>query len=437
MIKKIINTFDLDFKNLLSKSFSTTIVKIVGKFSGLVLSVLLARILGASDLGTINLANQIIAIVLVIAMLGMRIVLIRDVAINFGKGLYDKIAHLINSTYIANGLFAFFLSAIIFIFSDFIGSTIFSDDKLVYVLMIFAIAITPQIFTRIHSYCLLGVNKIWQSNLAEETLSSFFTLMLLALLYLLNINLSLINVAFTYVISRLIISLFLFLFWRKILKLKVYFTNNFLKYISKAGPFFIISLIGIIQARFDILIIGYFLSPSDIAVYVVIMTLALIPSFFLQVFESAASPKIAKFYNDNDLNKMAGLVQKISFILFIIGLLTTLMFVFFGKILLSIWGGEFVFASNLLIFLSLAQLFNMLSGISAMILVMSGQEKLRRNLAIITLILHLIFSVYLIKNYGMAGAVISNSIIAIIINIALIFLVKNKLNFWVFKFYKL
>jgi O-antigen/teichoic acid export membrane protein len=436
LYKNFKNKLDKDFENLLSKSIATTVVKLSGKVSGLILSILLARTLGASLLGTINLSNQIISVLLVIIMFGMRVLIVKNVAISNSNKDFKKLKNIIKTSYFFNGGLGFIITLLLLIFSNYIASYLFDDNYLNLVITIMCIAIVPQIFTRIHSYALLGLNKVWQSNLAEDTLSALLTLLILLLFMSMQFDISVITVAISYSISRIVLSVLMFFYWKRETSKWTVKANFDSKIIKQTFPFFIISLVGILQARFDIFVIGYFLDSKEIGLYTVAITLAMIPSFFLQILETASSPKIVELHNSKKNIEMQKLVQKVSLMLFGIGLLAFMFFVAFGKQLLSLWGGEFSSANIVLIVISFGQLFNMLSGPSAVVLVMTGLENLRKNLAIMTLCLNIIGSIILIKYYGLLGAAMSSTLIAIVLNVALIFYVKLKLNFWPIKFYK-
>ncbi len=66
-----------ELNSVIFKSLQTVIVKFSGRLSGLFLSIFLARMLGAEDLGIISFINQFLAIILVISMLGIRMVLVK------------------------------------------------------------------------------------------------------------------------------------------------------------------------------------------------------------------------------------------------------------------------------------------------------------------------------------------------------------------------
>ena len=437
MLKKIVSKIDLDFRNLLSKSFSTSVVKLAGKISGLILSIFLARTLGPALLGTINLSNQIIGLLLVITMLGMRIILIKNISILKSKKLFKEINKLVNTAYFINGGLGLIVTLLILYFSNFIGTYFFNEENLKIALSVMSIAVVPQILTRIHSYALLGLNKVWQSSIAEDTLSALFTLIVLVLLKVSGFQMNIKNICLAFVFSRILLSFLMFFYWSKQIKNNIKIKNLSFGIFKKSFPFFAISIIGVLQARFDIFVIGYYLTPTDIGVYTVAVTLAMIPNFFFPILESAASPKIAYFHAEKKIRQLSNIVQKTSILLFVIGVLVFLFYIFFGAYLLSIWGNEFIVAKNILIIISIGQLFNMLSGPSAMVLVMSGLENLRKNLAFITFMLNILFSIIFIKHYGLLGAAVSSALISLIVNISLIIMVRIKLKFWPIKFYNI
>ena len=93
-------------------SSASMLVKIIGMIVSLGVSVFLGRTLGAEGLGIINLANRIVSLLLVLAMLGMNYVLIKNISIGYERKDYQLIGDNLYTSSIINGFLGFLLSVI-------------------------------------------------------------------------------------------------------------------------------------------------------------------------------------------------------------------------------------------------------------------------------------------------------------------------------------
>lgn len=84
MIKKIknrISQLDENTSEVVIKSASSTIVKVIGMLIGLVVSISLGHLIGADGVGIIGLSNRIVSLLTVLALFGLPQVIVKKVAI--------------------------------------------------------------------------------------------------------------------------------------------------------------------------------------------------------------------------------------------------------------------------------------------------------------------------------------------------------------------
>ena len=175
---------------VLKKSSSSLLVKIGGLLLGIVLSIVVARLIGAKGIGIINLSNRIVNISLLFGLFGMQNIIVRSVASNKNQHNYSLISNLIHTSIISNGTLTVVISILLISLSGTISNGFFNEPNLKIPLQIALSAMTFQVISRIYSAGLVGLNKIWQSNLVEQALSLFVALVLLSLLLILNIEIN-------------------------------------------------------------------------------------------------------------------------------------------------------------------------------------------------------------------------------------------------------
>jgi O-antigen/teichoic acid export membrane protein len=426
MLKKITSKLDIHSLEVVKKSLSSIVVKALGVVFGLGLSIFLGRTIGAEGLGIINLSSRIVSIMILLGLFGMSKVIIKEVAIAHNKKDLDHIANVMHSAYWLNGLIIISLSILLILASPWLANSFFEEPKLTYPLIIAFVVMTPQVFSRIFSSGLIGLGKIWQSNLVDQALSVCLTSVLVCITWLFVQELSVNMVATCYAIGRVGVTISVGLYWKKIYKNNVSSKRIFEKLLKTAKPLFFISIASIIINNSDIIILGFFSEAKDVGIYVVAARVALLTSVLLQITNSALSPKIAALYAENNIKSLEKMIKKITKGLFFIGLFVFLFFIFFGNWILSIWGEEFEEAYWILIILGFGQLVNISTGAVGIILIMTGHEKTQRNISLCFMMVFLIFSFTLIPIYGALGASIATATSVLGINMTILIYVKRK-----------
>ncbi|ETN95797.1 flippase [Zhouia amylolytica] len=428
MIQKLKNKlYSLDAHTLevVKKSGASTLVKASGMVIGLLVSVFLGHTLGAEGLGIINLSNKIVSILLIFSLLGLPQLLIKEIAIAYHKKEWGKVGGYMLSAYKLCGGVAIIIVLIFIAFAPYLSETVFKDPKLSIPLTIALVAMIFQVFSRIFSSALIGYRKIWQSNLVNETFSFAVIGIVLAIMWALNIEITIVRTAIAYAIGRVFVTFSVGLYWKKLYSHKTPVSNKTKELFKSGRPFLLITGVGVIASSIDSVMIGWLSGTRDVGLYSVASRVALLTVFFLQVTNSALSPKLAALYAGNEIEEMNKMVQKVTLGLWVIGLLPLIFFFVFGTDVLSLWGHEFKEGYLILVVLSIGQFVNIATGASGLILMMCGYEKLHAYISILSVILNIILNYILIQSYGALGAAIGTAISIAFINIAKTVLAKR------------
>lgn len=403
-IRKKVTGLDTHTVEVFMKSMSSTVVKVSGMLIGLLLSIFLGRTIQAEGLGIINLSLKITNIVIVVSLLGMRQVIIKEIAIAYNKNNYTHIGNVMYTSYWLNGTFATALTIILILITPWVSVNLFNEPRLTFPLIAALIAVTPQVFSRIFSSALIGYKKIWQSNLVENALSSAITSVLLLIHWLLNKEITVNIVAVYYAVGRLAVTIITGLYWNVLYKYKD-IRKNIAKRLTKVSvPVFYASISSIIIANGDVIILGALSDSASIGLYSVAARLAFLTSFFLQVTNSSISPKIAALYENGNMKELEKMIKNVTSGLAIIGLVQFLVLLGLGKYILSLWGSEFINSYTILIILGFGQFVNIGTGAVGQILVMSGHEQVHKNILLIFLFINILLSIFLIWYWGVIGA---------------------------------
>ena len=396
-------------------------------------SIFIARTVGADGLGVVNLSIQIISLVVVIGLLGFPQVLVKEIAIALENNDFIRTNNLMYSSTWFNGVFSLIISVILILVSPWIADQIFNEPRLTYPLIIGFTTVVPQVLSRIYHSGLIAFRKIWQSNLMDQTLSAIVIVSILFKLWFLKIEITINLIALVYAIGRVFVIISVKKYWlsikKKIHTRPLYVTREMLK---TSIPLFLVSLSILIVSNADLVMLGIMVDSNEIGIYAVASRIALLTSFVLQVTTSSLMPKVAAMYTSNQMKELEKMIQKVTWGLFIFGIIVYFIYVFFGSWILSFWGEEFKDAYLILLILAFGQLINLATGAVGSILVMTGYENTQAKISTLSSLIYIPLNFVLIYNYGVLGSAIATSSVIIVVKIISFFYVKKKIGFRIY-----
>lgn len=427
-VGKIISRIDDHTLEVIRKSSSSLLVKVLGVLAGLGVSITLGKELGAEGLGIINLANKWVGILLVLAMFGMEKVILKQVAIGVSRQQWKHVSSVVNTGIRFNCAVGLVLVVLMLFLMPALITHVFNEPRLKIPLTLAVLAMLPQIAARVYSSGLIGYKKIWQSNLVNETLSIWVVGVLLLFYLIVGKPISIIEVAWFYVIGRVIVALTVWLYWKRVNTLTSRTREKLSSMIITAFPLLLVNATGIISSSADTVMLGWLTDVKEVGLYSVAARIALMTSFILQISNSAISPKLAALFANNKKLELRIMVRRIIYGLTVIGLASLLTFIFAGKTILSLWGDEFQSSYTILVILAIGQFVNIATGPVGYLLSMCGHERIYGKIALLSLISNLVLNYFLIINYGAVGAAISTSVIVIVENIIKLAIVRRRIK---------
>lgn len=428
-LQKIYTKLDDHTIEVIKKSIPSAILKVAGMGLGLIASILMGKLLGPDGLGIINLTIRISNVLIVLGLMGLQHVVIKETSILKSKNEYKKIDDVIFTATIISTFTSISISLILILFAKQITQLVFNDPTLYFPLIIALIALTPQVITRIFSSALAGHKRVWQSMLADQTLTMGIVAIILFIMYILDTKINVINTAVIFAIARTVTTITTITIFNKVhsIKLKAQWIG---KRLTKTSlPLLFVTASMVLSTSTDTIMLGWLSDSYEVGIYTVSMRIALLTAFFLQLTNFTLMPKISSLYANNRHEEMRAMVYRITFILTIIGLTTSGLFIIWGKSILSFWGEEFVKGYYLLIILSIGQFFNISTGPVNSLLSMCGYEKTLRNITILSLVLNLLLNYFLIKQFGAIGAAYATSSTIAFSMIISTYFVKQKIGF--------
>jgi O-antigen/teichoic acid export membrane protein len=169
----------------------------------------------------------------------------------------------------------------------------------------------------------------------------------------------------------------------------------------------------------DVIIVGIILSVELAGVYFAVSRVAELISFVLSTVNTIIGPAVARGYSAGKIDKTQEKLSFVALFLLISSCLLLLIFLIWGKEILSFINPNFVQFWPLLLILSFGQFINVAVGGAGVVLNMTGHEKVNGKILISTAPIILISMFVTTKLFGIYGAAIASSIGYIVWNFRL------------------
>jgi O-antigen/teichoic acid export membrane protein len=407
---KLFNKLFKSFFNneLLSKSSSTFIFKIIGSLLGYVFLLLVTRTSGAEVWGIFVLCLAVLNITSILSRFGVDTALLRFVAQLKGKmeeikGIYLQGFSLVLALSIV-------FSILLYFFSNILAETVFQKPNLTPFLKVISFALIPFTIIHINAQAYRGLKRIKEFSFFQHTSKFLFAVIIFVLLfYFTDIDVIIMPI-YSFLAAVFIVMIFsgvgIFKTFKGVQTIIIFTKKEIL---STSYPMMLSSSILLLMAWADTIMIGIFKTEVDVGFYNVALKLAMLASIILGSVNSILAPKISETFNNNKIDEFKVLIKQSTSIIFFISLPILIVLFLFPEFLLSLFGQEFVIAKTTLLILLIGQAVNAMSGSVGLILQMTGKEKVYQNILLIALVFNIMLNLFLIPKFGIEGAAIASA----------------------------
>ena len=202
---------------------------------------------------------------------------------------------------------------------------------------------------------------------------------------------------------------------------------EFRQWFAVSLPIFLVESFFFLLTNADVLMVGVFMQPDDVAVYfATVKTLALVHFVYFAV-KAGVAQRYAQFTH-SDPEKLAAFARETVSWTFWPSLLMAMVVLVLGKPMLMLFGPEFDSGYPLLFLLVGGVVARAAVGPAESLLTMSGNQNICAAVYAMTLVLNIGLSVLLIPVFGLWGAAIATALSMIFEASALSFTVWRKLG---------
>lgn len=417
---------DAPMKDLLRRTSTAMIMRVLRTLVSFVFNVILARSLGAEGLGVYVLAYTVTRIAHIVSKLGLHQAMLRFVASNAAQEDWAQVAGVYRMGVLICTAMGLVATGVVIALAPFFAQ-LFDSPTLALPLRIMALTIIPWSLIFVHSHVLQAMERIGDSVFVETIgppLVNIPTVIILTGAF------GVVGAAVSYVISNILVLLLGYLLWRKATpKMRgVKGTFNRKMLLDTSMPLFWVDFTVLVLGMTDTLFLGYITTEEQVAIYETAKRVSILASSMLSAISVVAAPKFASMYAKGELDKLGRLARQSAKFATLVSIPYLAVFILAPGFVLGIFGPEFKDGGVALMILSLGEFVNAVTGSVGYLLIMTGHEKLMRNNALAMGVVKIILQIALIPVFGFVGAALAAFIASSARNLISVALVYWKLS---------
>ncbi len=416
-------------RSLLGTSSIMFGLRVAGAAAAFLTQMLLARWMGAHQLGIYVYAFSWMIILATIVSLGYEMSSFRVI----GQALSEKRHDLIKG-YLLRGRQLFWSLGIVT--SLILAGLIYFIDGLVDPeyrnTLLLALVVLPVYLTAVmHEATSHAFSWLYMMILPNTVFRPVLLLLAVAFVWFTQHELKAEQVMIYQLMAMVFVTFIHYLFFRKMLEKKIgnptptYLTRSWIRIgLPQLVPMLYISFL----PEISVIMVGFFLPPDDVAIFSIAFRVAMLISFMIFAVDSIFRPKAALMFAEGDHEGLQKLTTQSTQLMFWPGLACVIFFILFGRQILGFFGDEFVTGYDVFALLSACQLIIVFFGPVSSLLNVTGHQDYSMMVFSVALIGILLMDVILVPIFGMLGAALGVILITAMWNVWMCLLVKRHLN---------
>ena len=411
----------------IGKESSITFTGLVyGNINRYIYTAILARWVGPEFLGIYSLANAIILIAEVVAKMGIETGVLRFISrLNISKDL-NQIQRLIFSSLKMSVLSSIIIMIFLIALSEIISIDILNSTPLLTkAIIVFSIALPFNVITLISAHATQGFKLLKYKSIVTQFINP--SVLLFSTIIIFNFFNKEAVILAPMLITAIIGFFSMSFFLKKISGANLFYFNqgsfnyDLLKF---SIPLMFVTVLQTFMHWMDILMLGYFTDTETVGLYhPAVRTAGLLQSLLIS-FLGIYSPLISQFYEEKNIMNMDSIYKMVTRWIVMGSLPIAIIFLFFSKQLMMLFGQEYIASAPILMVLTIATFFQAVFGAAAPTLSMTGFTKLVLLNTFVAFLLNFFLNIFLIPNYGSIGAAFSTLISLFLIGIARVLQVR-------------
>lgn len=394
----------MNSKEALKLFISSGFWRAIGSLVVLLVTLTIAKKLGAESSGLYFLSFAIITFLSNISRLGMDNAVLKLVSINYQKSRSVVSAVLISAIAFSSAV-GLCLSMFVFYQSEYIAINFFGNQKLGAVIDKMLPYMVVSSWCIIIAMVLQGMQNLIRAILVTNIITNLFLLILLLVLDNYNTN-KVAELLFFSILFNFFVGLY---FIKELFSFKLDFTLAIKELLTLSKSLFVIVLSNQSLLWFGQIFLGVYGTSSDVSNFAIAQRISMLVSFFLMAINLVVAPKYARFFYSNDLKSLARLVILTGRVNVAVTIPIVVIIIIFSDYFFDQFGNGYEKAAFALIILAVGQLFNAITGSVSYLLSMTGHEKALRNNSLVAAIVMAFLCLSLTQLYGVTGAAVATA----------------------------
>jgi len=379
---------------------------------------IVARFLGPSDFGLISMASAVTTIASTVVLVGMPGGVVRFVAFYKGKNDQGRIKGVIISALTIVLPLGIIAGILLFLFADLISVRIFNEPNLTPILKIFSFSVPFYSLYYIFLYAISGFQEMRYMVYVRDLFQNSSRLFLLIILLLLGYGVF--GAAFAYTFAIIATPFVAFYYLNKIFPI----FSKAIKPISMkrelfsfSWPLMFAGMLGLVMGWIDTLMLGYFLTASDVGIYRASLSTAgllmIVPGSFGAIFY----PVITEFHSRGEKKELENTDAVVTKWIFMIVLPLVLLMILFSKqVLYILYGAEYIAGALVLCILGFGYLIISVFSPTNQLIQVIGRTRLIMVNTSVGAVLDVILNFWLIPIHGIEGAGVATAFSLLAVN---------------------
>jgi len=199
-------------------------------------------------------------------------------------------------------------------------------------------------------------------------------------------------------------------------------------WLRTAWPLWLLTVVVMVNAQTDVIMLGSLLGPAATGVYVVAVRCAQMLGFIMVAVDAVLGPTIAALHAAGETDRLQALLTRSARTVLALTLPVALAIVLLGHWILLIFGEPFTAGRGALTVLCVGQLVSAGTGSVLLILVMTGHDwQALCGMAGGTM-LNILLNALLIPRWGIEGAALATVVSMVLLNLILLLIIRRRLR---------
>jgi len=396
-----------------------------GRFGNIFLrylqTILITRLLGASDFGLYVLARNTSQMLAVFGAFGLGPTLTRLIPHNVIAN-EEKVNGILKYGIGISLVVSICLTALLVPLSGWLAVVVFKQPELEEVLMWFSLSIPLQSMAQVAYGILRGHKRIAVRVVAENLIFPVVSILTLGVISVMKLGV--IAVVFSYIIAygfTLAYSGYfvdqisgVFTRWSKIDSSKKEVRKEVNRF---AIPLLFSSSLDFVQKWADTFMLGILSTAMSVGIYAISVRMAAFIQIPLTAMNMIFGPMVAEISASGDHQRLADSYKLVTRTALILSLPIFCIIFLLPKEILLVFGKDFPVGGDALVLICFGQIVNVSVGSTAQMLVQTGKARLHMYNSMVFLGLTILINWLLIPKYGIIGAAIANAVTLGVLNI--------------------